>query len=77
MSQPIPTYEDVIAYLNSRLAARNLPHRVTILDVLPYVSPMWLANWSAPELADVPEQDVIEEEIREARWRFPQIIGYW
>ena len=23
--------------------------------------------------ADAPEQDIIEEEIREARWRFPQI----
>jgi len=77
MTEPIPTYEDVIAYLNARLAARGLPHRVQTIDVLPYVNPMWLANWSAPELAGVPEQDVIEEEIREARWRFPQVIGYW
>jgi hypothetical protein len=77
MSVPFPTANDVVAYLNQRLAARGLPYRVQSLDVLPYVSPMWLANWSAPELADVAEQDVVDEEIREARWRFPQVIGYW
>jgi len=64
----------VVAYLNERLAARGLPHRVTGLTVLPYVNPMWLANWDAPELAGAPERDVIDEELREARWRYPQIL---
>lgn len=67
------TAADVVAYLNERLAARGLPHRVRELVVLPYVNPMWLANWDAPELAQAPERDVIEEELREARWRYPQI----
>ena len=68
------TAADVVAYLNERLAARGLPHRVASLVVLPYVNPMWLANWDAPELAQAAERDVIDEELREARWRFPQIL---
>ena len=68
------TAADVVAYLNERLAARGLPHRVSELNVLPYVNPMWLANWDAPELAGAPERDVIEEELREARWQFPQVL---
>jgi len=70
----VPTAADVIAFLNQRLAARGLPHRVDQIDVLPYVNPMWLANWDVPQLASAPERDVIEEEIREARWRFPQVL---
>ena len=70
----IPTSKDVVAYLNERLAARGLPYRIEHVVVLPYVNPMWLANWDAPQLADKPEQDVIAEEIREARWRFPQVL---
>jgi hypothetical protein len=66
----IPTSKDVIEFLNARFAARGLPHRVAQLVVLPYVNPMWLANWDAPELANVPEA---EEDIREARWEFPQV----
>jgi hypothetical protein len=73
MTLPIPTAKDVVAYLNERLAARGLPHRVQYLSVVPYMNPMWLSNWSVPELDDAPEQDVIEEELRDARWRFPQI----
>jgi hypothetical protein len=69
----IPTSKDVVAFLNERLAARGLPHRVEHLAVLPYMNPMWMANWDAPQLADAPEREVIEEELREARWRFPQI----
>lgn len=69
----IPTSRDVLAHLNERLAARGLPYRVDHLDVVPYMNPMWLANWDAPQLAQAPERDVIEEELREARWRFPQI----
>lgn len=70
----VPTAKDVIAFLNERLAARGLPYRVDSIDVLPYVNPMWLANWNAPQLAGLPQQDVIDEEIREARWQFPQVL---
>lgn len=66
----IPTARDVIEFLNARFAARGLPHRVEQLVVLPYVNPMWLANWDAPELANVPEA---EDDIRQARWEFPQV----
>jgi len=45
--------------------------------VLPYQNPMWLANWDVPQLADAPERDVIEEELRDARWRFPQVLDEW
>ncbi len=70
----IPTSNDVVAFLNERFAARGLPHRVEYIAVLPYMNPMWLANWDVPQLAEAPERDVIEEEIREARWRFPQVL---
>jgi hypothetical protein len=75
MSDPIPTSRDVVDFLNERFAARGLPYRIEQIAVLPYVSPMWLANWDVPQLADAPERDAIEEEIREARWRFPQVLG--
>ncbi|HSP33151.1 MAG TPA: hypothetical protein VLU46_02420 [Thermoanaerobaculia bacterium] len=74
MTDRIPTSKDVIAFLNERFAARNLPYRVEHLAVLPYVSPMWLANWDVPPLAGAPEREIIDEEIREARWRFPQVL---
>jgi hypothetical protein len=69
----IPTALDVVLHLNERLARLGLSHRVTAISVLPYVNPMWLANWEAPELHDAPEREAIEEEIREARWLFPQV----
>ena len=69
-----PTEADVVAFLNERFAARGLPYRIEHLDVLPYVNPMWLANWDVPQLADAPEREVIDEELREARWRFPQVV---
>lgn len=69
----IPTSRDVVAFLNERLAARGLPYRVEYVAVLPYMNPLWMANWDAPQLADAPEQDIIEEEMREARWQFPQV----
>jgi hypothetical protein len=69
----IPTSKDVVAYLNERFAARGLPYRLEHIGVLPYMNPMWLSNWDVPQLADAPEQDIIEEELREARWKFPQI----
>jgi hypothetical protein len=74
MTDRIPTSKDVVDFLNERFAARGLPCRIEQIAVLPYVSPMWLANWDVPQLANAPEQDVIEEEIREARWRFPQVL---
>ena len=75
MSDPIPTSRDVVDFLNERFAARGLPYRIEQIAVLPYVSPMWLANWDVRQLGDAPERDAIEEEIREARWRFPQVLG--
>lgn len=74
MSTKIPTTKDVVEFLNARFEARGLPYRLQHLAVLPYMNPMWMANWEAPQLADTPEQDIIEEEIREARWQFPQIL---
>lgn len=61
----IPTNKDVIAYL----AERGFP--VTYVNVLPYVNPMWMANWDAPELAGLPG---VEEVLRDARWEFPQVL---
>jgi hypothetical protein len=75
MTDPIPTSKDVVDFLNERFAARGLPYRIEQIAVLPYVSPMWLANWDVPQLANAPDREVIEEEIREARWRFPQVLG--
>ena len=69
-----PSEKDVVAYLNARFEARNLPYRIEHLAVLPYQNPMWLANWDVPQLADAREREIIEEEIREARWRFPQVL---
>jgi hypothetical protein len=70
-----PTSDDVVAYLNERFEARGLPYRIEAIEVLPYVNPMWLANWNVPQLADAPERDIIDEELREARWRYPQVIA--
>ena len=75
MSDPIPTSRDVVDYLNKRFEARQLPYRLEHIAVLPYVNPMWMANWDAPQLATAPERDIIEEELREARWRFPQVLN--
>jgi hypothetical protein len=74
LSEQIPTSKDVVRYLNERFTARGLPYTIEHLAVLPYVSPMWLANWDVPQLADAPEREVIEEELREARWRYPQVL---
>jgi hypothetical protein len=70
----IPTSGDVIDYLNERFAERGLPYRIEEITVLPYVSPMWLANWSVPQLDDAPEREVIDLEIAEARWKWPQVL---
>lgn len=73
----IPTSQDVVAYLNDRFAALGLPYKLEHIAVLPYVNPMWMANWDVPQLADAPEREAIEEELREARWRFPQVTEVW
>ena len=72
-----PTSKDVVAFLNARFVARELPYRLEHIAVLPYVNPMWMANWEVPQLAEAPEREIIEEEIREARWRFPQVLEVW
>ena len=74
MTEKIPTSKDVVAWLNERFAARNLSFRLEHIAVLPYLNPMWLANWDVPQLAEAPERDVIDDEIREARWRFPMVL---
>jgi len=74
MPDRIPTARDVIDHLNERFADRGLPHRIDEIVVLPYVSPMWMANWSVPQLDDAPEREVIDQEIAEARWKFPQVL---
>jgi hypothetical protein len=73
----IPTSKDVVAHLNARFEERGLTYRIEHISVLPYVNPMWLSNWDVPQLADAPERDVIEEELREARWKFPQVLEEW
>ena len=73
MSDPIPSASDVVKYLNERFEDRGLAYRIDSIAVLPYVSPMWSSNWGLPELDSAPQREIIEEEIREARWRFPQV----
>lgn len=70
----IPTSKDVVAFLNQRFEARGLPYRLEHIAVLPYVNPMWMANWDIPQLADAPEREIIDEELREARWQYPQVL---
>jgi hypothetical protein len=74
MSDAVPTSRDVVKYLNDRFQSLGLPYRLEHLAVLPYVNPMWMANWDAPQLDHAPERELIEEEMREARWKFPQIL---
>lgn len=74
MSDPIPTSKDVVRHLNEQFEKRGLPYRIEHIAVLPYLNPMWMANWEVPQLADKPEREIIEEEIREARWKFPQVL---
>ena len=69
----VPTSKDVVRYLNNRFTQLGLPYRLENVAVLPYVNPMWMANWDAPQLHEAPERDLIEDELREARWLFPQI----
>ena len=73
MADPIPTSREIVAYLNERFAARGLSITIDSIAVLPYTNPMWLANWDVPQLSAAPDREVIEQEIRDARWRFPQV----
>ncbi|HEY2321633.1 MAG TPA: hypothetical protein VGJ82_02105 [Thermoanaerobaculia bacterium] len=77
MTDPIPTAEQVIAHLNERFAARDLKFRIESLNVLPYVNPMWLANWQLEGTPPEGEREIVEAELADARWRFPQILGNW
>lgn len=74
MKGTIPTSKDVVRYLNERLEALGRPERVTHIAVLPYPNPMWMANWEAPELDQIADRELIEREIRDARWKFPQVM---
>ncbi|HVT43178.1 MAG TPA: hypothetical protein VMT00_02195 [Thermoanaerobaculia bacterium] len=73
LDDPIPTSIEVVRYLNERFEILGLPYRIEQIDVLPYQNPMWLANWDVPQLAEAPERQLIERELREARWKFPQV----
>jgi hypothetical protein len=73
MSQDYPKSSDVARFLNQRFEQRGLPYRIEAVAVLPYMNPLWMANWDVPQLADAPEQEIIEEELREARWHYPQV----
>jgi hypothetical protein len=73
----IPTSADVVVFLNAEFEKANLPYRIEStaqIAVLPYVNPMWLANWDVPQLADAPEREALDAIIREARWQFPQVL---
>ncbi len=77
MTDPIPTTNQVIAHLNERFAARGVTFRIDSLHVLPYVNPMWLANWELESAPPAEEVEIVEEEVADARWQFPQILGNW
>jgi hypothetical protein len=77
VTDPIPTAADVVAHLNQRFAARGLSFRIDGLSVLPYVNPMWLANWELAQAPAAGDREVVDEEVADARWRFPQILGDW
>ena len=70
---PTPTSDDVVRYLNSRFSELGLSFRVEHLAVLPYMNPRWMANWDIPPVTNEAEREVIEKELIEARWIFPQI----
>jgi len=70
----VPTASDVVKHLNLRFEALGLPHRIEHIAVLPYPNPMWMANWDVPQLAEAESRDLIEKEIYDARWLFPQVL---
>ena len=72
--QSIPTARDVVEHLNERFEVLGLDFRVSHIVVLPYVNPMWLANWELPIFGDAQDREAIEREIQEARWKYPQVL---
>ncbi|HXI12572.1 MAG TPA: hypothetical protein VNM92_07995 [Thermoanaerobaculia bacterium] len=70
----IPTAADVVAHLNRRLTDRGVTRRVDAIALLPYVNPMWMANWELPDLESWEDHQIVEEELREARWLFPHVL---
>ena len=72
--QSIPTARDVVEHLNARFEDLGLDFRVRHIVVLPYVNPMWMANWELPELDDTEDRDAIGREVQEARWKYPQVL---
>ena len=70
----MPTASDVVAHLNRRLAIRGVTRRVDAIALLPYVNPMWLSNWELPDLDAWEDRQILEEELREARWLFPHVM---
>ena len=69
-----PTASEVVKHMNARFEARGLACRIEHIAVLPYVNPMWMANWDIPQLAGVVDAEMLEEELREARWIYPQVV---
>jgi hypothetical protein len=73
-----PTASEVVAHMNGRFEALGLDTRITNISVLPYTNPMWLANWDIPQLEGVVDAELLESELREARWAFPQVVeDHW
>lgn len=70
----VPTASDVVKHLNARFEILALPYRIAHIAVLPYLNPMWMANWDVPQLEGEEPREVIEREIAEARWKFPQVL---
>lgn len=69
-----PTASDVVKHMNERFEARGIDCRIEHIAVLPYVNPMWMANWDIPQIAGLVDETILEEELREARWIFPQVL---
>lgn len=69
----IPTASDVVAHLNEEFAARSLPYQIRHIAVLPYMNPMWMANWDVPQLDGSPHAAELEAIIQDARWKYPQV----
>lgn len=73
-----PTASDVVAHMNARFEARGLDCRIRHVAILPYINPMWLANWEIPQVDGPIDPEILEHELREARWAFPQVVeDHW
>ena len=74
MPDKIPTARDVVNHLNGRFEDLGLTFRLSGIAVLPYVNPMWLANWEVPGAESEDDSELILNEIQSARWKFPQVL---